>query len=158
MFDLHQLRAVALLGLGDVDEASEEWDYFYSSHRVRLHYARGERDLALEDLQQAVDGLDTESNLAGIRAEEIGYGFALLGEDDQAFEWWEKALAFGPPRMQGIRYARVPYQMADDPRYVELLEGLGLTDAWRTELCRRVALLEAVTGIEASCLDVLTAE
>lgn len=158
MFELHQLRAVALLGLGEVDEASEEWDYFYSSHRVRLHYARGERDLALEDLQQAVDGLDAESNLAGIRLEEIGYGYALLGEVDQAFEWWERALEFGPPRMQGIRFSRVPYRLADEPRYVELLDRLGLTDAWRVELCRRVALLESVTGIEASCLDVLSAE
>ena len=152
MFDLHQLRAVALLGLDKADEASEEWDYFYASHRVRLHFARGERSLALADLEQVIARLDPDSNLAGRRYEEIGHGFALLGEVDQAFEWWQRAMETGLPRMQGIRYSRVPRRVADDPRHTELLEALGLTDGWREQLCERVALLEPVTGIEASCL------
>ncbi|MEE9255424.1 MAG: hypothetical protein V3U43_10835 [Pseudomonadales bacterium] len=158
MFDLHQLRAIALLGLGKVDEASEEWDYFYASHRVRLHFARGERSLALAVLEQAIAGLDPDSNLAGKRYEEIGFGFALLGDVDQAFEWWARAMEIGLPRMQGIRYRRVPTRVADDPRYTELLEVLGLTDAWREQLCERVALLEPVTSIEASCHAILSAE
>ncbi|MEJ2132610.1 MAG: tetratricopeptide repeat protein, partial [Gammaproteobacteria bacterium] len=155
MFELHQMRAVALLGLDKVDEAAEEWDYFYASHRVRLHFARGERAQAWKVLEKAIDDLDADSNLAGMRSEEIGYGFALLGALDRAFEWWQRALEYGPPRMQAIRYSRVPFRAAADARYTELLEAVGLTDEWRHELCSRVALLEPVTGVEANCISVL---
>jgi hypothetical protein len=52
--------------------------------------------------------------------------YAALGETDRAIEWLEKVFLAGSSYMYELRERRALDSLRDDPRYVKLVEKMGL--------------------------------
>jgi tetratricopeptide (TPR) repeat protein len=57
---------------------------------------------------------------------DIGYGYAIMGDKDQAFAWLEKAYAEKAGSIAYIKVVPLMDSLRSDPRYTDLLKRMGL--------------------------------
>ncbi len=123
----HYLHSGICLWQGRLDEALEAakreiHDIFRLLMLANVYYAQGrhaESDAALEEL------IETVPNTAAFQ---IAEAFAYRGDRDQAFTWLERAYA---QRDAGLRLLRPSLSLRGlhgDPRWLPLLEKVGLAD------------------------------
>jgi len=122
----HYSASGAIENLGDPEAAlAEAMKEPYEPYRLlglsRIHNVMGhpaESDAALQELiDRYADGW----------AYNIAYTYALRGEADPAFEWLDRAIANRDAGVSQVGHTRLFDKIADDPRWLPLLEKLGMT-------------------------------
>jgi TolB-like protein/tetratricopeptide (TPR) repeat protein len=122
----HYSAGGAIEDLGDPEAALAETEKeVYEPYRLlgltRIHNEMGhaaESDAALQELiDRYADGW----------AYNIAYTFALRGEADPAFEWLDRAIANRDAGLAQLGSTKLFDKIADDPRWLPLLENLGMT-------------------------------
>jgi adenylate cyclase len=58
----------------------------------------------------------------------LAYGYASIGEKDQAFTWLEKAYQVHDPALAYLKVDPIFDSLRSDPRYIDLLKKVGLND------------------------------
>ena len=94
-----------------------------NSELTEAYRQSGMRGYWLKHIEQAKEGADP-SNKSPFW---IACDYAMLGENDQAFEWLERAYA---DRTYYLAYVGVEYRLYSlhsDPRFAALLKKMGLT-------------------------------
>jgi eukaryotic-like serine/threonine-protein kinase len=56
----------------------------------------------------------------------IAYGYAALGDKDQAFYWLERAYSEKAGALAGVKVSKLMDPLRSDPRYIDLLKRMGL--------------------------------
>jgi tetratricopeptide (TPR) repeat protein len=87
--------------------------------RGRMYAATGKRAEALK----LIDEMKQQSNVSPMGIANI---YNALGENDQAFEWLEKAYAEGSPLLRGLQTGKAWDTLRGDPRFKDLLHRTGL--------------------------------
>ena len=127
------LLARAYLLKGDIEQALTEIEKSRSealkaSERIRIY-------LELESHEEVRNLLKTYleeySRLNLVRTAAL---FALLGDNDSAFEWLERAYEQRDPGLTWILVNADLSKLSDDARYPVLLEKIGLREAWEALL------------------------
>ena len=122
----HYSAGGAIENLGDPEAALAETEKeVYEPYRLlglsRIHNAMGhpaESDAALQELiDRYADGW----------AYNIAYTYALRGEADPAFEWLDRAIENRDAGLAQLGSTRVFANIEDDPRWLPLLERLGMS-------------------------------
>ena len=127
-FFLSNLALVmAYMGKRDYDKAQEVTEkisdpWFKAWCQVRVHAARGETTKAREILQE-FQKLSQERYLCPVI---IGLLYGDLGEIDEAFDLFERAVEQHISRLFSLRVLRPSKEFQQDPRYKELRKKLGL--------------------------------
>jgi TolB-like protein/Tfp pilus assembly protein PilF len=129
----------ARFGLGRVSAAQQDYDAAvteikdaltlagdnrsYQAELARVYALRGSVDLARQTLGGV---LGTASGGRSLPYEGIGYAYAALGRRDEAFAWFHRALDNNFARLLFLQVDPRMDPIRDDPRYVALLQRLGL--------------------------------
>ncbi|MCZ6871424.1 MAG: TIR domain-containing protein, partial [Gammaproteobacteria bacterium] len=115
--------------------------------RWQIAFSEGDVEGALAILEslEAADVSPTVLGLCRLQMGDINAGFHHL---ERAVEQHDEILLYLGNALEAV----LPEHILNDPRYLEVLEATGFTEAWAKELCRRAAALTPVTGIEMSCL------
>ena len=140
--------AIALLERGQSDQAlqvanAEPQDANRRWALAQIHFARGEDALGQSTLEQMVR-LD-----AGYGPSNIAMIYAMLGNNDQAFFWLDRALAIRDPGVATMY--ELPYlipKLRKDPRLAVLLKKLGLPTPDEVDAAR--ASSKAMHGASAT--------
>ncbi len=124
---VHTLIAESLMLRGEGEAALEAIQQEESVWRMiglpMIYHALGreaDSDAALAEL------IDTHSQEA---AYNIAYIVAFRGETDRAFEWLERAIEYDDPGLGDLPIESLFENIHDDPRWLPLLERLGMSPA-----------------------------
>lgn len=122
----------AHLALGDADLALEWFQRGQALERaVRSYDAMIVHALAAldrrEEAQEILSRLEAESKQHYVRSEYLAMGHAALGDFDRAFESLERAYQARPAGMIYLHLDPGYDPLRGDPRYVELVNRIGLT-------------------------------
>ncbi len=96
-----------------IDKAAEIW----------LTYLRNERETVAELLPQIIEHLQE----SGVRPFDIAFFSFFIGQNDQGFDWLEKSFARKEYSLRLIKIDPDFAQIKSDPRYLNLLERMGLS-------------------------------
>ena len=90
-----------------------------------------ERGYAASGLKGAVTNMikvQTEQSMSMYRDPAlIAFNYALLEDADKTFEWLNKAVAVRSAGLQGIKSAKAMDRYHDDPRYIEIIRKMNLS-------------------------------
>jgi len=129
--NIHFNIGATYLHAGDPEKAMTEIDKNPSAPSYEFLKANILSELGKEaEAQALIDELLKTS--ADKRPISMAITFAGLGENDLAFEWYEKA--FQQNRGNFAYFLRRPWNkgLESDPRYPALVEKLGLLEAWKS--------------------------
>jgi TolB-like protein len=87
---------------------------------------RAEALRILEDLQRNRQNRGASNDY--IPPGVLGYGFASIGEKEQAFAWLDKAYQVHDPALANLKVDPAFDSLRSDPRYADLLKKVGLSD------------------------------
>jgi TolB-like protein/Tfp pilus assembly protein PilF len=118
---------------GKYDLAMEEWKKYAALNNDPEEVAIAQDVAAVYAKSGAKAALAREVELRKQLAErryadpsEIAYLYAALGDKEQTFAWLDKALAEKSGGLEPVKIVRALNQWHSDPRYVDLLNQLGL--------------------------------
>ena len=122
----HYAAGGAIEDLGDLEAALIETEKeVYEPYRLlglsRIHNALGHAAESDAALQELID------RYGDSWAYNIAYTYALRGEADPAFEWLDRAIANRDAGVGQVGSTKLFDKILDDPRWLPLLERLGMT-------------------------------
>ncbi len=119
-------------GLATVEEAIEE----YLKTETFLGVLSSDRIVALREAyavsgwrgvcQKRIDILKERSKKSYVPASEIAFDYIRLGENDQAFEWLQRAYKERDPMLRFLNANPIYDKIRSDPRFTALLKKMGL--------------------------------
>lgn len=68
----------------------------------------------------------------------IAAALAVMGETDRAFEWLDRTVALGQPRLEEVILSSLFWKLHDDPRWLPFLESIGQAPAQLAQISFRV--------------------
>jgi TolB-like protein/Flp pilus assembly protein TadD len=133
-------RAYTLMGMPDSALAIAEREGFEPSNFD--YAAAGKTDILIKKMEQALQQWDALEEPHSKLAFDIGLGYGLLGDNDKAFEWLEKAYDAHEWYMlylnNGIGEGEMD-NLLEDPRLADLMQRIGYP---RTNIEQRLASME----------------
>jgi serine/threonine-protein kinase len=126
----HWQLGVAYEATGSLPEATLEYqkarelndDPWVLALLGHAYAASGKRVEALKTL----DDLKKISKQRYVSAYSFAVLYAGLGDNDQAFQWLEKSLHDGEPRINRVKFEPLINNLHSDPRFADLLQRVGL--------------------------------
>src|SRR5579864_3228818 len=131
----HSMLRLAYRNTGKYDDAMQEWKKFaiLANDQDELASAQeAAKVYAKSGIKASVEReLELKKKLAERRyvdPAEIAYDYAFLGDKEQTFAWLDKARAEKSGQLENIKVVRDLEQWHEDPRYIALLNKLGLPE------------------------------
>jgi len=131
----HSMLRLAYRNTGKYDDAMREWKKFaiLANDQDELAIAQeAAKVYAKSGIKASVEReLELKKKLAERRyvdPAEIAYDYAFLGDKEQTFAWLDKARAEKSGQLENIKVVRDLEQWHEDPRYIALLNKLGLPE------------------------------
>ena len=127
---IHMNLGVTYLWMGDAEMALIEINKSQSSQSYAMQKARILSTLGREKEAQSVirELLEGPTDLYPLA---MAATFAWRGENDLAFEWFEKARLQNSSSFSGFLKATWKRNLVNDPRYAIFVEKIGLLEYWK---------------------------
>ena len=121
------MKAKTLLDAGETAMAKEFWDRLPESDRIDTEIEFTLRTALVDDARRAADKL-SKTEKAKTSPYFIGCVYARIGDRDDAFAWLERSYAMRQSDLVSIKIDPALDGVRDDPRYLDLLKRLHLSD------------------------------